>query len=406
MSAEMVLDCGPQAYGLLPRAISCLTLDAAELEQLKEQVLPTATTFLADPDNAGLSHVSYSRKAHSPAGKPVVVESDPTVRGGFAPLLRDGRIVTAGLAAPVETTNVVTLVATRGEGGKAVIQTAYPGEPLDRLGQDGYALAFDPASDEVRSIATAFGTLFAARIDALHQAMRAAGLSAPDLQMEPVHFIEATEKAFKFSLTDIATGKDVNVEIIRNGSIFLGGRRYDATMARLALSDAEIARTGIFHIDVDHTEHSAEITFMTFDTKGARIRVHPSNPLDPVFEGKIPSSALDILKSRAEGATLAGLCRQGIKRIEASGQLGGFLKKKLSASCRQAHDDLDLLQAYCGKDATSAAEAKAWKDSPDAMSKIVDVLLRWLPANGLCQGASQVSLLANIGVSKFLASQL
>jgi len=404
MSGDLVIESGSKAFGLDKLAAGNLTLDEATQSQIKEDALPSLERFLADEDNAAQSHAFVTRFTDEPAGRPFVVQPDFEVqgKGPFVPLLRDGRIVTVELVAPVEGVKTVTVTAQR---GASVVDTIYPGQPIERLGQDGFALAVEADSDLVKAIAQSFGHVFAARIDSLHQAMRAFGLPAPDLQYDPVRFHDATPRGFKFSLVNAATGEDVTVEIIRNGSIFMGGRRYDANLSRLALSDAEISNTGIFRIDVDHVEHSAEVTFMTFDAKPARIALHPKHALQPEFEGNIPNSALSVLGNRPESITLGGLAKLAQKRIEASGKLGGFFAKLFNGETRQAYADLQILTTYLAGDVSTKAEVAGWKSRAQDQSRVAEVLMRWLPANRLGQGPSQVSALVSIGVSKFLAEK-
>ncbi|HVI51595.1 MAG TPA: hypothetical protein VM661_10325 [Candidatus Sulfotelmatobacter sp.] len=405
MSGDLVIESGPKAYGLDALAPQTLSLDAEVVSQIKEDAQPALDRFLADEDNAAQPHGFVTRFTDDPAGRPYVVQPDFEAqgKGPFVPMLRDGRTVTVELVAPVEGVKTVTVTAKR---GAATPDSVYPGQPIDRLGQDGYALAIEPDSQLIKDIAQSFGHIFAARIDTLHQAMRAFGLPAPDLQYDPVRFHEATPRGFKFSLVNAADGKEVAVEIIRNGSIFMGGRRYDANLSRLALSDAEISNTGIFRIDVDHVEHSAEITFMTFDAKPAFISLHPSRPLAPQFEGNIPDSALTVLNARTEAATLGGLARSALKRIETSGKLGGFFAKLFNGETRQAHADLAALTSYLAGDISAKAEIQGWKSRPQDLSRVAEILMRWLPANRQGLGLSQVSALVSIGVGKFLAEKL
>lgn len=403
MSGDLVIENGPKAYGLDSLASQALTLDAAAVAQIKEDGRPAIDRFLADEDNAALPHAFVTRFTDDPAGRPYVVQPDFETqgKGPFLPMLRDGRTVTVEMVAPADPVKTVTLTARRGGG----IDAVYPGQPIDRLGQDGYALAIESDSPLIKDIAVGFGHVFAARIDTLHQAMRAFGLTAPDLQYDPVRFHEAVPRGFKFSLVNAADGKEVIVEIIRNGSIFMGGRRYDANLSRLALSDAEIANSGIFRIDVDHAEHSAEITFMTFDAKPAFISLHPNRPLEPHFEGNIPSSALAVLNNRSGNATLGGLAKAALVRLETSGKLGGFLSKMLNGETRQAHADQAVLNGYLAGDISAAAELQGWKSRPRDMAALTDVLMRWLPADRQGQGPSRISALVAIGIGKFLAGK-
>lgn len=403
MAGDLVIESGAAAYGLPQRAAETLTLEAALVAQLKADVMPLLERGLADEDNAHLTSYAVTRKADAPAGRPWVVEPDADVGPtAFVPLLRDGRIVTVPLVAPVETTQTVAVVATR-DNGKAAVQNVYPGYPVARLGEDGYALAVEPTSDLVQAIGQSFGHVFASRIDSLHQAIRAFGLPAPDLNIDPVRFVDATPKAFKFALTNAADGKEVMVEIIRNGSIFMGGRRYDANMSRLALSDSEIANTGIFRVDVDHQDHTAEITFMTFDTKPARIALDPKRPLEPLIEGNIPDSALTVLNARS--VTLGDLAAIVRKQIETSGQLGGFFARLFNGQTRQAHADLQILSSYLAGEHSAASEIKGWREHPQDLARTAEILVRRLPANGLGLGPSLVSALVTIGVGKFLAAK-
>lgn len=404
MAGDLVIESGPKAYGLDKLAPAALTVPAEELAQLKEDALPALERFLADEDNAAYPQAFVTRFTDDLSGRPYVVQPnfEDQGKGPFVPLLHQGRIVTVELVAPVEGLKTVTVTSKRGSGA---VDSIYPGQPIERLGQDGYALAVEPGSDLVKDIALSFGHVFAARIDSLHQAMRAFGLPAPDLQYDPVKFYEAVPRGFKFSLINATSGQEANVEIIRNGSIFLGGRRYDANLSRLALSDAEIANTGIFRIDVDHDEHSAEITFMTFDAKPARIGMHPKKLLEPEIEGNIPDSALSVLNARAEAITLGGLAKIAKTRIEASGKLGGFFAKLLNAETRQAQGDLDVLNAYLSGDVSAKAEIQGWKSRPQELSKVAEVLMRWLPQDRQGQGPSQISALVSVGVGKFLASR-
>jgi hypothetical protein len=405
MSGDLVIESGAKAYGLDKLAAESLTLDQEALAQIKEDALPALERFLADEDNAAIAYGFVTRFTDEPSGRPYVVQPDFEVqgKGPFVPLLHNGRIVTVELVAPVEGLKTVTATSKRGSGK---VDHVYPGQPISRLGQEGYALAIEPGSELVQAIAQSFGHVFAARIDSLHQAMRAFGLAAPDLQYDPVKFYEASPRGFKFSLINAANGQEVTVEVIRNGSIFMGGRRYDANLSRLALSDAEISNTGIFRIDVDHDEHSAEITFMTFDAKPARIGMHPKKLLEPEIEGNIPESALSTLGARLESVTLGGLAKVAQKRIETSGKLGGFFAKLLNGETRLAHADLAILTAYLSGDLSSKAEVQGWKARPQELSKLAEVLMRWLPQDRQGQGPSRVSALVSVGVGKYLASKL
>ncbi len=264
------------------------------------------------------------------------------------------------------------------------------------------AWAADPTTADAKDAAAALGPLFAFRADLMHQAIRGFGLNAPDLRPETARLAEFNAKVIKFLLTDALSGQDVGVEFTRNGNVFSGGRRYEAAVTKASLSDAEIARSGIFRFDVDHETGGMDIIFMTFDGKPAHLKVAPAFALQAEIVGKTPDASLAVMRARADSVGLGALAQQIIDVSERSGATGSALSRLLSSNARQAAGDVALMKAYLATPHKAADEAANWKNRADDMRTLVESMLRRLsgePALHRLQGP----VLIAVGVGQLLA---
>lgn len=274
-------------------------------------------------------------------------------------------------------------------------------------GADDYAAAWgrmsavmaDPDSGDVGAAALALAPLFANRIAAMHAAMRGVGLTAVQLHPHAKPLIEANAKVVKLAFDDGA-GRDVTVELAANGNAFLAGRRYDAAISRVSLSDAEIARTGILRVEADRENDRIVITFLTFDGKQARLRVVPAQPFAPEVEGNIPEASIAWFRNRPETASLAALTRPAMTIAEGKGATKGFFARLFDGAARQAHADYVLLENYR---VAVAAEEDNWRKRPQEMQQVAEAVIRQF--SNLHDGnAMLTSCLIAIGAGRVLAA--
>lgn len=232
-------------------------------------------------------------------------------------------------------------------------------------------------TDEAKSLAARLAPLFIDRIDELHQVMRPFGLSAPDFRGQSPKIVDMTPKVIKLVAADQGAGnREVSLEIARNGRAFSSGRRYDAHQSRAELSDAEIARTGVYRLDLDRGRDVITVVFMTFDGKPSRIVADCHQPLSPMIEGKTPDTAVDVLRARPDSESLAEFARLAIEATERSGTAKGFFKLLFSGVARQARGDVKALTTYCASGAGAASEAEAWARDATGIGRVAQSLVR------------------------------
>ncbi len=257
---------------------------------------------------------------------------------------------------------------------------------------------------DVAAIARAaadFPALAAARITTLHQALWALGLPGVALQGESGRLAAVSDKFITLAFADSA-GREVTMEIGRNGSAFLGGRRYEASLSRVSLSDAEIARTSILRVDIDRSHGAVILTFLTFDGHPARLRMEAARPADPVSEGSIPDAAYATIKARPAAASLAEMARLAIAAGERSGAGKGFWQRLVDGAARRAHADLGTLAAYCASPSTIADEGGNWAQRPEVMRQVAEALVRRLSIER--DGTIVVGALVAAGIGRLLAA--
>jgi hypothetical protein len=226
--------------------------------------------------------------------------------------------------------------------------------------------------ETVTAAATAVLPLVAARISALHEALRGLGLPAVELRDDSAHLTGVTDKVVQLAFQD-TTDRNITLDLAWNGNAFLAGRRYESSLSRVSLSDAEIARTAILRVDIDRAKSSITVTFLTLDGKDARIHIDATHPLAPEVEGKIPDISWDVLRAHA---SLSDLCSQAIACAQRAGALKGFLSRLMDDTARQARSDLNLLSSYLADKQNSGPDA-----APHLLRQLAEAVIRRLSAD-------------------------
>jgi hypothetical protein len=413
MGADTVVKAIPSSPALVELAAQWLAVPPDRLAALRTQAEARFQRVINRwlEDEPFTPAISVSFDAEDVVGRPLLVRIDTATQGPtpFLPTLKGNRLITALLVGPREPGTRVTAVATLDSTGTPTLKTLYPGEAVDMLGDEDYAFALAPDGDEVRQLAADLGLEFARRIDALHQAMRSFGLPAANLRHVLGRVDKVGEKFIKILLPDIQPGgaedKDAGVEVIRNGNIFLSGRRYEPSLSKVVLSDAEIARTGLFRVEVDHETNGVTAYLMTDDGRVAHIMLNPTNPLEPVIEGRLPNSAFEILSKRSETLTLSAVVKDTITEINTNGGSLGLFARLFSGKARQNHSDLALLTAFAQGPGGSAREIEAWSTKAEATRAVAAAALRHLPSDPPDhQGDTLRRALIAIGVGQVLGA--
>lgn len=267
--------------------------------------------------------------------------------------------------------------------------------------REGHAEGQTP--DAAATAAAAFIPLVAARIAALHEALAGLGLSAAQPREDSIRLVGMTEKVVQLAFQDKATDRDINLDLAWNGNAFLAGRRYESSMSRVSLSDAEITRTSILRVDIERTNAAIVVTFLTLDGKDARIHIAAKTPLDPTLEGKVPLAAIETLKARPPSASLADLCRRAMGCAERAGAGKGLFSRLLDAPARRAHADQQTLSAYLAKPSDAGLEAQAWAKTPQVMRNVAETVVRRLSEDAETEAPILVRALIVITVGQILA---
>ena len=259
------------------------------------------------------------------------------------------------------------------------------------------------SQDAIVTAAKAFAPLAGARIAALHEALRGLGLSAVEPCEDTIHVVGVTEKVVQIAFEDKATKQDIKLDIAWNGNAFLAGRRYEASLSRVSLSDAEIARTSILRVDIERAHAAMTITFLTLDGRDARIRIDAGQPLDPKMEGKLPKASIETLLARPPTASLAALSELAMKSAERAGSGKGFLARLMDGRARQARADLEIMSGYLAEKTDTKAEIEGWKQKPDALRQLSESILRRLSEDDEVGAPVLVRAITVIAVGRILA---
>ena len=259
------------------------------------------------------------------------------------------------------------------------------------------------SQDTIAAAAKAFAPLVGARIAALHEVLRGLGLSAVEPCEKTIHVVGITEKVVQLAFEDLGTKQEIKLDIAWNGNAFLAGRRYEASLSRVSLSDAEITRTSILRVDIDRTHAALVITFLTLDGRDARIHVDAARPLDPKVEGKVPKASIETLLSRPPTASLAALSSLAMEAAERAGAGKGFLARLMNGSARQAHADLTTMSSYLAQKPDTKAEIEGWKQAPDSQRILAEAILRRLSGDSQIEAPVLIRALTIIAISRVLA---
>ena len=257
--------------------------------------------------------------------------------------------------------------------------------------------------ETIATAAAAFIPLVAARIAALHEALAGLGLSAAEPREDTIRLVGLTEKVVQLAFLDNASGREISLDLAWNGNAFLAGRRYESSMSRVSLSDAEITRTSILRVDIERSNAAIVITFLTLDGKDSRIHIPAKTPLDSVVEGKVPQASLDTLRARPATASLAALCRQTLACAERAGANKGFFSRLMDGQARQAHADHDLLSTYLKEKNDIAAETKGWTQSPLMLHQVAEAIIRRLSADAETGAPVLIRALVVIAIGRTLS---
>jgi hypothetical protein len=238
--------------------------------------------------------------------------------------------------------------------------------------RDAHAEGQAPAT--VAIAATEYLPLVSTRIAALHEALRGLGLPAAELSENSVRLVGMTDKAVQLAFRDVRN-QEVSLDLAWNGNAFLAGRRYESSLSRVSLSDAEIARTAILRIDIDRVKSVIAVTFLSPDGRDARILIDVTQPFAPTVEGKVPEMSRSILKMHA---SLTDLCRPAIGSAERAGAQKGFFSRLLDSKASQARSDARVLSAFLAENRDSEAERAAWAQHPHLLRTVGEAIIRRL----------------------------
>jgi hypothetical protein len=257
--------------------------------------------------------------------------------------------------------------------------------------------------ESVVSVAPEFPALVAARLQPLHQALRGLGLTAPDLADQGQRLVAVTETYVRLQFIDrAAQGREIVLDVTRNGNAFLSGRRYESALSRVSLSDAEIAATSILKIDIDRDNGVLVVTFMTFDGRPARIVFRPTQPSDPLVEGTIPPLALDSLRRNGHREELRHLIRVALETAERDGASSGFFRRLANRQVRRAYADRRILDSLKAAIADAAPGAEVGPPAPATLDRMTETLLHRLSAEGEAGELLAVRALVAIGVHRLM----
>jgi len=264
------------------------------------------------------------------------------------------------------------------------------------------AIETNVSLEAIAAVAPDFPARIAHRLLPLHQSLRGLGLAAPDLADQGQKLTAVTETYVRLQFTDrSAEGREIALDVTRNGNAFLSGRRYESSLSRVSLSDAEIARTNILKIDIDRDEGLIVVTFMTFDGRPARIVFNPARPVDPLVDGTIPKTALDSLRQSDPGAGLRRLIRFATEATEREGASSGFWRRLTNRQLRLAYSDRQSLEALATSIADGTLAGEAWRSA----SPSFDILLRRLANEELSGQLLAVRALVAIGVYRLIGEE-
>lgn len=256
--------------------------------------------------------------------------------------------------------------------------------------------------EAIAAIAPDFPVRVAHRLLPLHQTLRGLGLAAPDLADQGQRLVAVTETYVRLHFTDrSAEGRELLVDVTRNGNAFLSGRRYESSLSRVSLSDAEIARTNILKIDIDRTEGVIIVTFMTFDGRPARIVFNPACPIDPVVDGTIPQAAFDTLRQSAPAEGLRRLIALAIEATERDGASSGFWRRLTHRDLRRAYSDRQRLEALAASIADQPLTGEAWQRAAASF----DILLARLGGDDLSGQLLSIRALIVVGIYRLTGEQ-
>lgn len=257
--------------------------------------------------------------------------------------------------------------------------------------------------ESVVSAAPDFPAHVAHRLRPLHQALCGLGLTAPDLADEGQRLIAVTETYVRLQFIDrAARGREITLDVTRNGNAFLSGRRYESALSRVSLSDAEIAATSILKIDVERDNGVLVVTFMTFDGRPARVVFRPTQPADPLVEGTIPSLAIEALRRNGHREQLRDLIRVAVETAERDGASSGLFRRLANRQVRRAHADRGLLESLAGAITGAGSGADKGEAVPAALDRMSETLLQRLSAKGTDGELLAVRALVAIGVHRLI----
>jgi len=258
--------------------------------------------------------------------------------------------------------------------------------------------------EAIAAIAPDFPARVAQRLQPLHQSLRGLGLTAPDLADHGQKLLAVTDTYVRLQFADrSAEGREIVLDVTRNGNAFLSGRRYESGLSRVSLSDAEISATNILRLDINRDEGLLVVTFMTFDARPARIVFNPAQPIDPLVEGTIPTSALASLRRSGNGGGLRPLIRIAVEATEREGAANGFWRRMVNRQVRRAHADRRSLEALAASIDSGSLTGDAWWRTPAAIGRTIDILLGRLSEEEAGGQFLAIRALVAIGVNRLLS---
>jgi len=257
--------------------------------------------------------------------------------------------------------------------------------------------------ESVVSVAPDFPAQVAHRVRPLHQALCGLGLTAPDLADQGQRLVAVTETYVRLQFVDrAAQGREIVLDVTRNGNAFLSGRRYESALSRVSLSDAEIAATSILKIDIDRDKGVLVVTFMTFDGRPARIVFRPTQPSEPLVEGTIPPLALDSLRGNGHRKELRHLLRVAVEATERDGASSGLFRRLVNRQVRRAYADRRVLDSLEAAIADPSPGAEAGRHVPATLDRMTETLLRRLSTEGEAGELLAIRALVAIGVHRLM----
>lgn len=369
------------ALTLALRAGDALDLTPARLEAVKAEsvtALTEAQVASGGEIEAGADGCfAVAFDASWVVGLPTVVPVPETpAAGSFLPFFAEGQILTAPLSAVLEPSRRVTALFQRGPEGKLGLRALYPGDPVERLGEPGYALALAEDDPGVAAVIEDLALNVARGVNALNELARLAGFEADILELG-ARQVSFGARGFTMSFQSRSGKAPVQVEVARNAIIFSARRRFDPRLHKIGFSDAEILRTGIASIELNRPAQEIDVTFMRRDARQAHMVVSAAHPLDPVVDPTIPVEALGAIgESRF---SLSGLGRTVAAALKSDSPLRSALFRLWSPEAKQAHEDALTIQGFSGAPLGLAQEGVEWSERPARIAQLAEAVLRHSP---------------------------